>query len=73
MTGVGTARQLRVSVKEDRCCGSGNCVLIAPAVFDQDDEGVVLVLDAQPPVEQHAAVTEAESVCPVRAISITAQ
>jgi ferredoxin len=33
---------MRVSVDRGRCCGSGNCVMTAPEVFDQDDaEGLV--------------------------------
>ena len=30
------------------CIGSGMCVLTAPDVFDQDDEGLVVLLTAEP-------------------------
>jgi len=48
---------LKVAVDRDACCGSGNCVMTAPAVFDQDDTlGLVVLLDPYPTPGQHAAV-----------------
>ncbi|NUR62231.1 MAG: ferredoxin [Catenulispora sp.] len=60
-------------VKADRtkCCGAGMCALNAPEVFDQDpEEGLVLLLDAQPPPELHRAVHDAVGLCPSSAISV---
>lgn len=63
---------MRVSVDEDKCCGAGQCVLTAPEVFDQrDEDGIVVVLDAEPPQEQHAAVRESADVCPAAAIHLS--
>lgn len=63
---------LRVAVDRDACCGSGNCVMAAPAVFDQDDaEGLVVLLTPRPPEEVHAAVRRAAHLCPSGAIDIT--
>ncbi|OON78786.1 ferredoxin [Streptomyces tsukubensis] len=63
---------MNVTVDEDKCCGAGQCVLIAPEVFDQrDDDGIVVLLDAAPPQEQHATVREAAAVCPAAAIELT--
>ena len=37
---------MRVAVDQDKCCGAGKCVLLAPEVFDQrEDDGVVVLLD----------------------------
>ena len=56
---------------EDECCGAGQCVLIAPQVFDQrQDDGIVILLDPQPPAELHTTVREAVSVCPAAAITL---
>lgn len=44
--------------------------MTAPKVFDQSDEGVVILLDAEPPAEEHKAVREAATVCPGAAISV---
>lgn len=43
----------------------------APEVFDQrDDDGVVIVLDENPPTEQADNVRKAEAGCPALAIHI---
>ncbi|HEX8868755.1 MAG TPA: ferredoxin [Lentzea sp.] len=63
---------MRVSVDVPRCVASGQCVLIAPEVFDQrDDDGMVVLLDSSPPSGQHAAVRESALVCPAAAIHVT--
>ncbi|MFJ9173816.1 ferredoxin [Streptomyces sp. NPDC102360] len=63
---------MQVSVEMDKCCGAGQCVLVAPEVFDQrDEDGVVIVLNAQPPAELHASVEEAVLVCPAAAITLS--
>jgi ferredoxin len=60
---------VKVSVDQEKCCGAGTCVLLAPEVFDQrDEDGIVVLLDAEPPTELHETVREAVSVCPGSAI-----
>ncbi len=62
---------MRVSVDQDRCCCSGQCVATAPEVFDQsEDDGVVLLIQPEPPAELRAAVRTAAGICPGRAISV---
>jgi ferredoxin len=62
---------VRIAVDEDRCCGAGQCVLAAPDVFDQrEEDGVVILLDADPGESQHAAVREAAAICPAAAIAL---
>ncbi|MEW2120092.1 ferredoxin [Streptomyces sp. NPDC005474] len=62
---------MKISVDEPKCCGAGQCVLVAPEVFDQrDEDGIVVLLDAEPAADQHAAVREAAQVCPAAAILI---
>ncbi|MFD8366893.1 ferredoxin [Streptomyces hygroscopicus] len=39
---------MRVTVDQPRCVASGQCVFAAPDIFDQDDEGTVVVLEAAP-------------------------
>ncbi|MFJ4840723.1 MULTISPECIES: ferredoxin [unclassified Streptomyces] len=64
---------MNISIDYDKCCGAGQCVLAAPDVFDQrDDDGVVILLDTDPPAEQLAAVREAAAVCPAAAIEVEA-
>ncbi|MFF1416277.1 ferredoxin [Streptomyces sp. NPDC058280] len=62
---------MKITVDEEKCCGAGQCVLIAPEVFDQrDDDGVVILLNAEPPEEHDAAVRESAEVCPAAAIHL---
>ncbi|MFG1943959.1 ferredoxin [Nonomuraea sp. NPDC048826] len=62
---------MKVIVDQDSCCGAGQCVLLAPEVFDQrDEDGIVVLLDAEPGEERHAAVREAAAVCPGAAIEV---
>ncbi|MFB9904170.1 ferredoxin [Allokutzneria oryzae] len=62
---------MRVSARTDRCVSSGQCVLTAPEVFDQDDDqGLVVVLDPEPAPGLHERVREAEAMCPVQAVLV---
>ena len=62
---------MKVSVDKDKCCGAGNCVLLAPDVFDQrEHDGIVDLLDERPAANLHALVREALVVCPAGAISV---
>ncbi|MFD7403744.1 ferredoxin [Streptomyces sp. NPDC059866] len=64
----------RVTVDRDLCCGSGNCVVTAPEVFDQDDtEGLVTLRITQPPADLQESVELAVQLCPVGAIDMTRQ
>lgn len=62
---------MRVDVDQETCCGAGQCVMIAPEVFDQrDEDGIVVLLDAAPGPDQHDAARESADVCPAAAIGI---
>jgi ferredoxin len=63
---------LNITVDPRACIGSGQCALAVPGVFDQDGtDGTVVLVDAHPADEFRAAVREAVSRCPVKAISAT--
>jgi ferredoxin len=62
---------MKVSVETDKCVAAGQCVLLAPEVFDQrEEDGVVVLLDETPAAEHHDAVREAALVCPAAAIHL---
>ncbi|SEG87709.1 Ferredoxin [Actinacidiphila yanglinensis] len=62
---------MQVHVDQDRCCGSGMCVLTAGAVFDQRDaDGIVVLLAEHPAKQDWDDVREAESSCPSQAITV---
>lgn len=59
---------LQVHADREVCIGAGLCVLAAGDVFDQDDDGIVVVLDERP--ADGAAVREAVENCPAGALSL---
>lgn len=61
---------MRIVADRDICVGSGQCVLTEPAVFDQDDDGIVVLLTEQPEGEQAQHTQEAVWLCPSQALSI---
>ena len=62
---------MRVAADRDVCIGSGNCVLTAPTVFDQDeDEGLVVVLDSDLEPQDADDVREAVAHCPSGALRL---
>jgi ferredoxin len=62
---------VKVTVDRDACISSGICALDAPRLFDQDDEGVVLLLTDSPAAEDEQLARDAALGCPASAISVT--
>ncbi len=62
---------MKVTVDQDKCVSSGQCVLNAADVFDQrDDDGVVVLLVENPGPELATATRNAAEACPALAIHI---
>ncbi|OBG31872.1 ferredoxin [Mycobacterium sp. E3198] len=62
---------MKVTVDQNICASSGNCVMNAPEVFDQrDDDGVVVLLNSHPTPEQADGARRAAAACPALAIHI---
>jgi ferredoxin len=59
---------VKVSADRDVCIGAGLCVYADDAVFDQDDDGIVVLLEAEP--EDTEAVRRAVGTCPSGALRI---
>lgn len=62
---------MRIQVEYESCVGAGRCAWAAPDVFDQDDDGFVVLLDPGPPEELADRVDEAVTMCPAMAITLT--
>lgn len=68
MTELSPRNRIRIEVDRDLCIGSGDCVETAPAVFELDDDGKAIVLDADAaPTDE---IVEAARNCPVSAILV---
>jgi ferredoxin len=61
---------MKVSVNYDLCQSNALCMSAAPEVFEVRDDGFLYVLQDEPPEELRARVLEAESLCPVQAITV---
>ena len=61
---------VKIEADRDLCIGAGNCVLSAEAVFDQDDDGVVVLLTEEVPEDEEDRVREAVKLCPSGALRL---
>ncbi len=61
---------MKVSAERGVCVGAGLCALTAPGVFDQDDDGIVTVLTAEPAEGDRPAAREAGLLCPSGAVRV---
>jgi len=59
---------MKVTVDRDMCTGIGNCVVVAPTVFELDKQNKAVVLDITS-VNKEKLVEAAES-CPMEAITV---
>ena len=60
----------RVVVDRDRCVGSGACEMLAPDVFEVDDDGVLVVHRAEVDGDELNDVEDAVQACPVQALAL---
>nr|WP_090275374.1 ferredoxin [Mycolicibacterium komanii]CRL68342.1 putative ferredoxin [Mycolicibacterium komanii] len=62
---------MKLTVDQDKCVSSGQCVLNASDIFDQrDEDGVVMLLIESPADDQADDVRKAAAACPALAIHI---
>lgn len=62
---------MKVHADRDVCIQAGNCVMVAETIFDQDDDGIVVVLVDDIPDDEQDKAAEAVKLCPSQALSIT--
>ena len=61
---------MKVQADRDVCIQAGNCVMVADNLFDQDDDGVVVVLVDEVPDGEDDKAREAVKLCPSQALKI---
>ena len=61
---------MRVTVDYHLCTSIGTCTRICPEVFEVRSDGLLYVLQDEPPESLRAEVEEAAEMCPMAAISV---
>jgi len=62
---------MKITVDQDKCVASGQCLLVAADVFDQrEEDGIVVLLNPSPDAALAENVKQAASLCPGRAITV---
>lgn len=64
------ATQLLVSADRAACCQAGRCADALPEVFDNDDEGYVVVLQQRVGADLLEQVEECVDLCPSGALGV---
>ena len=62
--------RVRIVVDRDLCQGHGVCESEAPAVFSVSKDGVLTLLQEQPPESERRGVEAAVKYCPTHALTI---
>ncbi|HUO41049.1 MAG TPA: (4Fe-4S)-binding protein [Mycobacterium sp.] len=61
---------MKVLADRTVCISAGICVMTDDAVFDQDDDGIVLLRCHRVPDDHQQKVREAVNLCPSKALSL---
>jgi ferredoxin len=61
---------MKISIDADRCTGHGRCYSLAPDLFDSDDYGHGIVLQAMVSTELEERARAVVLNCPERAIEL---
>jgi ferredoxin len=61
---------VKITANRDVCISAGNCVMAAGAVFDQDEDGIVVILVDDVPESEDDHAREAVKLCPSQALRI---
>lgn len=62
---------MKAVVDKDTCIGCGLCPSICDEVFSMDDDGKAVAISEDVPSDVEEDAKEAESSCPVEAISVS--
>lgn len=64
---------MRIKADRDVCISAGNCVMSAPKVFGQGDDGIVVLLTDPVPESEHEHAREAIKLCPATALRVASE
>ncbi|MFF5475785.1 ferredoxin [Streptomyces sp. NPDC012935] len=60
-----------IDIDHDLCVGAGQCAMVAPSVFTQDDDGFSSLIPGREDGGGDPMVREAARACPVSAITVS--
>lgn len=61
---------MRIELDQAKCTAAGQCVVAAPNLFAQRDDGIAVLLEEAPPESERGAADEAALLCPAVAIVV---
>jgi ferredoxin len=61
---------MQVTINRQACVGYASCMMIAPEVFDVDDDDLVVLLSDNPDEAMRDKVEHAARSCPKKAITV---
>ena len=61
---------MKISADREVCISAGNCVMAADAIFDQDEDGIVVLLVDDVPAGEEGHAREAVKLCPSQALRL---
>jgi ferredoxin len=61
---------VKLEANRDACISSGNCVMTSEALFDQDDDGVVVLLAEDVPEAEEDNARQAVDICPASVLRL---
>ncbi|MFC9978550.1 ferredoxin [Gordonia sp. NPDC127522] len=62
---------MKITIDQDKCIASGQCVAAASDVFDQrDEDGIAVLVNDDPPPSEADDVKHAAAMCPALAIHV---
>jgi ferredoxin len=64
---------VKIAADRDVCIQAGNCVMAADTLFDQDDDGIVMVLVDEVPDDEEDHAREAVKLCPSQALRVVSE
>ena len=62
---------MHVFADQDQCISSRQCAAVAPGVFDNDEDGIVVVRRGFVPDDEAETAEYAARICPANAILLT--
>ncbi|PMS32632.1 ferredoxin [Trinickia symbiotica] len=61
---------MKIVIRRETCISGGQCVSVAPELFEQDENGQVVLIKLDPSDADIQKAKEAEFLCPSRSISV---